>query len=428
MGGEVIIKLNFEEVVSENMIWMLKYIKTKIKNPCIAEDIVQAALLKAYKAYDNYYEEGKLKYWLLRILQNTLKSYYGNFSASNVISLDYSDEETKEKYEYIFKEITPEEEYINKELIQEILKTAENLSEKQKKIFNFRYIFGFSIDETAEKLQIPIGSVKSGSYSAVNKIRTSLGINYEKNKRRCKGMNCDEIRKYLFLYAKGLLSKDMRENIKEHLEKCKECSNMEYALEKLIPNMTFAKEDEKSHFIIQFPDKKISYVGVLAQIPNFEEANKVLKENNYKVPQGEHWLDSGFSRCNELVLMADNEGNEIKFEIYKENQDIVRVHATGIKKIYQFMWIYDTYIEKNTSNSIKKSLEAPNLYYGSMNNCMGEAVKSAIYQAVKGNAENIRIKRGNGVIDCGTYKFPYADRYVTDEESVSLDFSFLMNE
>ena len=47
MGGEVIIKLKFEEVVSENMIWMLKYTKTKIKNPCIAEDIVQEALLKA---------------------------------------------------------------------------------------------------------------------------------------------------------------------------------------------------------------------------------------------------------------------------------------------------------------------------------------------------------------------------------------------
>lgn len=58
---------------------------------------------------------------------------------------------------------------------------------------------------------------------------------------------------------------------------------------------------------------------------------------------------------------------------------------------------------------------------------MGQAVKSALYQAIPANAENIRIKRGNGVIDCGTYKFAYVDRYVTEEERISLDYSFLLH-
>jgi hypothetical protein len=40
---------------------------------------------------------------------------------------------------------------------------------------------------------------------------------------------------------------------------------------------------------------------------------------------------------------------------------------------------------------------------------------------------SIRIKHGNGVIDCGSYKFAYVDRYVTEEERISLDYSFLLN-
>ena len=91
------------------------------------------------------------------------------------------------------------------------------------------------------------------------------------------------------------------------------------------------------------------------------------------------------------------------------------------------MWNYCAFLNKVAGGYIRSSKEAPNLYYGSFNNSLGGNAKSALYQAITKDAENIRIKRGNGVIDCNTYKFAYVDRYVTDEETMRLEYSFLLN-
>jgi hypothetical protein len=72
----------------------------------------------------------------------------------------------------------------------------------------------------------------------------------------------------------------------------------------------------------------------------------------------------------------------------------------------------------------KESKEAPGLFYGSMTNNLGVDAKSMLFHAVPKEAENIRIKRGNGVHDCGTYQFAYVDRYVADDDRIRLDYSF----
>ena len=47
-------------------------------------------------------------------------------------------------------------------------------------------------------------------------------------------------------------------------------------------------------------------------------------------------------------------------------------------------------------------------------------------QMIPAEAENIRIKKGNGVIDCGGYKAVYADRYVGADETIWLEYTFTM--
>jgi hypothetical protein len=51
-----------------------------------------------------------------------------------------------------------------------------------------------------------------------------------------------------------------------------------------------------------------------------------------------------------------------------------------------------------------------------------------LFHAVPKEAENIRIKRGNGVHDCSTCKFAYVDRYVADDDRIRLDYSFQIRE
>lgn len=51
-------KQPFERVVEENMAWLLRYVRGRLRNQSLAEDIVQEALVKAYRAYDRYAEKG----------------------------------------------------------------------------------------------------------------------------------------------------------------------------------------------------------------------------------------------------------------------------------------------------------------------------------------------------------------------------------
>ena len=76
-GREVIcIKQAFESVVAENTAWLYRYVRQRLRNPTIAEDLTQEIWIKAFRAYPSYTESGQLRGWLLRIAKNTINSYY----------------------------------------------------------------------------------------------------------------------------------------------------------------------------------------------------------------------------------------------------------------------------------------------------------------------------------------------------------------
>jgi len=62
---------------------------------------------------------------------------------------------------------------------------------------------------------------------------------------------------------------------------------------------------------------------------------------------------------------------------------------------------------------------------GKIQNHYGNNVKSGLYLAIPSSGKNIRIKKGNGVIDAGPYKFAFSDRYVTEDETIKLECSYL---
>lgn len=57
-------KTQFEEVVLNNYHWFMRYVISIIKDQHAAEDIVQEVFIRAYKNYDAYEENGKLRRWL----------------------------------------------------------------------------------------------------------------------------------------------------------------------------------------------------------------------------------------------------------------------------------------------------------------------------------------------------------------------------
>lgn len=420
-------KLDFETVVRDNTDWPFGYVKSRLKSTAQTEDVVQEIWLRVFRAYPSYYEEGRLRSWLMRIAQNTLRSYYTQSARTYWVSLDADSEEEDSLYAYLSAGKTPEEEYLQKELIAEVMRAVSALPEYQRQVITYRFFEGLSVKETAQRMGIPTGSVKSRSHYAVDRLRRQMAGDTRSTKGECT-MNCKDAQPYLFVYAMGNVSAVIRTELEDHLCGCPACAGVAAALQALIPTMTHAHDDEIGHFLVVFPQQRISYCGVSSFFPNAEEMNACLQERGGIPPEDTDWLGFGSGKDVRLTGLFDNDGNEISFGIKDVNPTHYRFYATHIPRMYERMWIYGSYHhESDYANEIQRSEDTPNLFHGRLGNHFGGAVKSALYLALPKEAKHIRIKRGNGVIDGETYWFPYVDRYVAAEEPIVMECTFLMD-
>ncbi|MGN1410173.1 MAG: sigma-70 family RNA polymerase sigma factor [Eubacteriales bacterium] len=421
----------FEELVEENTAWLLAYVKSKIPNKSLAEDFVQEIYLKAYRAYPAYVDEGYTKAWLRRIAQNYIINYYNRSYTGNLISLDYSeDDDESSLYSLIAEESSPEEKIIENELAQRAISVINCLPEEQKQVLYLRYFADMSVEDTAKRMNLPAGTVKSKTHYALKNVRKIMGIE-EKiiNKKGESVMECKEAYKYLFVYAMGKLHEDKKNELEAHLEKCEICRNVAIALKNLYPQLVFARDDERSRYSIHFAELGLCYLGFTMVVNNWKEWNERLLEWNYTLPDDLiFFFSTGLNFQAEILTEFDNYGNEIECELIKRKpeDDYFRLCQKKFYRVDQCTWqhqvIFDSKFIKNINDF--RSVESPDFYKTSSCNYFGEESKTAIYCALPHDASNIRIKRGNGVLDCGTYFFPYVDRYVLADEGVFLDFTF----
>ena len=97
-----------------------------------------------------------------------------------------------------------------------------------------------------------------------------------------------------------------------------------------------------------------------------------------------------------------------------------------MNKIYTPLhWQYTVFLT-HRSTSIQPDDSTPGLYRGHLQNNLGGDAKSALYLALPIAAQRVRMQRGSGVLDCGPYRFAYVERYVTEEERISLDCTFTL--
>ena len=236
-------------------------------------------------------------------------------------------------------------------------------------------------------------------------------------------IDCRETEQYLFVYAKGLLSEDIREKIKKHLDTCESCRNVAIALEKLIPQMPAHDENCKTHFSIDVIDKNITYTAMGNKCPNAEKLNKSIKEWGGHIPEEVSLFESGYNTSITEKKTFDNEGNEIKYRVIYKKDNYERVNAEYITKIYPYMWEYSSFII-GEGHWCKIEETEPGVYHGYKSNGFGNRVKSGLYQLFDKNATNIQMIKGLGILDCGTYYAAYTDRYAGDDELIELEYTF----
>lgn len=161
--------MNFNEIINANKQNIKNIIKliTKQEN----EDIEQEVYIKLWKNADKYEERGSFKSWVNTIAKNTSKDYLKSAVVKN--------EQNSTSDEFVLcsikdKKRTPEDSVITSERQKRIIKAIDALKPKLRETILLCEIYGNTYEEAAQKLNCPIGTIKSRIYNAKRELAEVL--------------------------------------------------------------------------------------------------------------------------------------------------------------------------------------------------------------------------------------------------------------
>ena len=133
-----------------------------------ANDLLQETVLKAFTYREKYTEGTNLKAWLYTIMKNTFITNYQRMIRRNTFI------DTTDNLHYINStDNTIENLAYTRFAMKDIQKAIARLNEVYKTPFMMHYR-GFKYHEIAEKLDIPIGTVKNRIHIARKELKSSL--------------------------------------------------------------------------------------------------------------------------------------------------------------------------------------------------------------------------------------------------------------
>lgn len=140
-----------------------------LKSEADAEEVVQEAALKAYKALSSFRGEAKFSTWLVKITLNEARMRLRRSRADSEVSLENFVDDGDSDYTPAvltdWREI-PSEALDRKELRVLLQRGLDELPEKYREVLILRDVRELNIEETAQLLGISIGMVKTRLFRA----------------------------------------------------------------------------------------------------------------------------------------------------------------------------------------------------------------------------------------------------------------------
>jgi RNA polymerase sigma-70 factor (ECF subfamily) len=136
-----------------------------------AEDAVQEAFVKAYRALGRFRAGAPFRPWLLSIVANEARNRRRSAGRRERLALRVAEDPLSGGAVP-----SPEAALLDKEQREELLAAVNELREDDQLALGCRYFLGFSEDETAEVLGWRRGTVKSRTARALARLRERLGV------------------------------------------------------------------------------------------------------------------------------------------------------------------------------------------------------------------------------------------------------------
>src|SRR5699024_526635 len=166
---------DFEEEIIPHLDAMYNFALRLTSEPNDAEDLVQDTIVKAFRFFSSYEKGTNAKAWLFRILKN---SYINNYRKKSKKPNQVDYDEVSTFYETIRAERTDTsdlEDKMFRELIDDDISNAlDELPEDFRTVVLLCDVEGFTYEEIANMLDVPIGTIRSRLHRGRNLLKSQL--------------------------------------------------------------------------------------------------------------------------------------------------------------------------------------------------------------------------------------------------------------
>ena len=166
----------FEAIMRRHNQLLFRTARSIVQNDAEAEDVVQDAYLRAWRALGNYRAESKLSTWLVRITTNEALGRLRRKSAQ-IIPLEaaMTPHESEARTALTDEpERSPEQSMMRVQMRKLLEARIDLLPEAFRTVFMLRAIEEMSVEEIAEALEIPEATVRTRFFRARSLLRESL--------------------------------------------------------------------------------------------------------------------------------------------------------------------------------------------------------------------------------------------------------------
>jgi len=160
---------SFHAVLSERSVRWYNACLRITRDPDLAADAVQEALLKAWDRRSEFRGDSELDTWIHRIALNAAIDLTRRRKRRGEEELDVDAHEAPPA-------AAPEGEYVQESFGRDLAVAMQRLSTNERQTFLLKHVEGWRLDEIAESLQTNPNNVKSILFRAIRKLRVGLHV------------------------------------------------------------------------------------------------------------------------------------------------------------------------------------------------------------------------------------------------------------